>query len=230
LPFLLPLMDLGVRIVSQRFHDRSDAGVRLATALQTVVDPNALLLALPRGGVIVAAAAAEFLHSQMDVYVVRKIGSSISAEFAIGAVAEDGPPLLDQRTIDQLRIDRSFIEDAVRTQRQEIARQVDEFRSGRSLPLIQGRTAVLVDDGIATGATVRAAVLGIRTHQPAKIVVAAPVASQGAVSTLREETDEVLVLRSPSDFFAVGQYYANFEQVSDQEVKFALQLSQNERS
>jgi len=223
-------MDLGVRMLGQRFRDRSDAGVRLAAILQNVVDRDALLLGLPRGGVIVAAAAAEALHSQMDVYVVRKIGSSISPEFAIGAVAEDGPPLLDQRAIDQLRIDRSFIEDAVRTQRQEIARQVAEFRRGRQLPEIQGRTAVLVDDGIATGATVRAAVIGVRTHQPSKIVVAAPVASRGAVSTLQEEADEVLVLRSPSDFFAVGQYYANFEQVTDREVKSALQLSPNQPS
>jgi predicted phosphoribosyltransferase len=195
----------------------------LATILRDVADPDAVLLGLPRGGVIVAAAAAAAVQVRLDVYVVRKIGSSISAEFAIGAVAEDGPPLLDQRTIDQLRIDRSFIEDAVRAQRQEIVRQVATFRSGRPLTSLQGRTAILVDDGIATGATVRAAVIGVRAHQPSKVVVAAPVASQASVKTLQLEEDEVLVLRSPSDFFAVGQFYADFQQVSDEEVRAALE-------
>ena len=168
-----------------------------------------------------AASAAAALHAKLDVYVVRKIGSSVSPEFAIGAIAEDGPPLLDQSTIDQLRIEPSFIEDAVRTQREEIARQVDIFRGRRTLSL-RGRTAVLIDDGIATGATVRAAVLGVRTHEPSKIVVAAPVASQGSIRSLGAEADEVRVLESPYDFFAVGQYYANFDQVTDGEVQAAL--------
>jgi putative phosphoribosyl transferase len=212
---------MAVRMPRRRFRDRADAGVRLAAILGDDVAPDALLLGLPRGGVIVAGSAAATLHVKLEVYVVRKIGSSVSPEFAIGAIAEDGAPLLDQSTIDQLRIEPSFIEDAVRTQREEIARQVDIFRGGRPLSL-RGRTAILIDDGIATGATVRAAVLGVRTHEPSKIVVAAPVASQGSIRSLGAEVDEVRVLESPYDFFAVGQYYSNFDQVTDGEVQAAL--------
>jgi putative phosphoribosyl transferase len=204
------------------FRDWSDAGTRLAGILADALGPNPIFLGLPRGGVTVAAAVARALRANLEVYVVRKIGSSISPEFAIGAVAEDGPPVLDQHTIDQLRIEQSFIEDAVRAQRQEIARQVRTFRGDRPLTSLASRTAFLVDDGIATGATVRAAVVGVRLHGPSKVVVAVPVASQMSVRALRAEADEVLALYSPPDFFAVGQFYANFDQVTDREVQAAL--------
>ncbi len=176
---------LAVRMPGRRFRNRADAGVRLAAILGDVMGPDDLVLGLPRGGVIVAASAAAALQAKLDVYVVRKIGSSVSPEFAIGAIAEDGPPLLDRaRSINcgsSLRSSKTRFGPSD----EEIARQVDIFRGTAHAIAQRAEQSLLVDDGIATGATVRAAVVGVRTHEPSKIVVAAPVASQGSIQEPR---------------------------------------------
>jgi putative phosphoribosyl transferase len=206
----------------KHFSDRHEAGRRLAEALRDRLKPKGVVLGLPRGGVVVASAMAQFLQLPSDVYVVRKLRAPLNQEFAIGAVAEDGPAYVDRAIVESLAIREAYLVKEEAAQRAEILRQVRLYRGGRLLTSITGRQAVVVDDGIATGATVRTAVLGLRRHDPSEVIVAAPVSSPVALRQLSHEADEVLTLLSPNDFWAVGQYYRHFDQVTDEEVAAAV--------
>ncbi len=204
------------------FLNRRDAGRQLGSILPLHDVTNAIVLGLPRGGVIVAAELAASLNLAADVYVVRKLRAPRSSEFAIGAVSEDGEPVIDEDVVRRLSIPESYLEAEVRSGRLEIERQVNLYRRGQSLVALEGKIVVLVDDGIATGSTVLAAISGIRSHHPEAIIVATPVCAPGAAKSLSLHVDHLASIASPSQFFAVGQHYEEFGQVSDSEVMESL--------
>jgi putative phosphoribosyl transferase len=183
------------------------------------------VLALPRGGVPVGYEVAQRLHLPLDVYVVRKLGAPGRPELAMGALASDGTCVLDEETIAALRVDRDTLHSAVQREIEEIRRREAAYRDARPQADVTGKAVILVDDGLATGATMRAAVLALRRRNPAEIVVAVPVASYRTCAALRDVADRVVCPFMPEPFRAVGLFYQNFEQTSDEEVRRLLARS-----
>lgn len=205
------------------FTDRADAGRRLAEMLRPQVAANPVVLALPRGGVPVAIAVAHELDlSELDVLVVRKIGAPWNPEFGVGAVGEDGVAVIDHEALQVLRIGEDEVARIRDAEAAEVQRRVGMYRRGRPAIDVAGRTVIVVDDGIATGSTLMAAVALLRERGAGRIVVAAPVASRESVRELRRVADEVVVAQLPRDFRAVGLHYRDFSQVPDAEVVAAL--------
>jgi predicted phosphoribosyltransferase len=204
------------------FRDRRHAGDALARRLAGYRGSNALVLGLPRGGVVVAAQVARWLDAEMDVVVARKLGSPVSPELAIGAVTANGGRFLNDDVIATFGVTDAYVEAVTAVQRAEARRREADLRGQRPSPSIAGRVVILVDDGLATGATMRAAVRSVRQHRPRRLVVAVPVGSPEACTALRGETDEVVCLYEPDDFGAVGQFYGEFSQVEDAEVRALL--------
>jgi predicted phosphoribosyltransferase len=206
-----------------RFADRRDAGRVLATLLSAYVDrPDVLVLGLPRGGVIVAAEVARALQAPLDVYVVRKVGVPWEEELAMGAVADADTLVLNDALIDDLRLPRGDVDRVVARERLEVERRTLVYRAGRPPLDLRDRTVIVVDDGLATGATMEAAVRAIRTHRPRSIVVAVPVGARETCARLRAIADHVTCARAPEPFEAVGAWYARFEQTTDAEVMVSL--------
>ena len=209
------------------FKDRVDAGRQLAAAVACLglVDP--LVLALPRGGVPVAAEVAHALHAPLDLMIVRKIGAPGQPEFAVAAMAEGDPPtvVIDERTSRLTESDHAHIKREVRTQRAEIERRCQAYRRGCARLDVVGKTVVVVDDGIATGTTMRAALKALRRLRPSRVVLAVPVASNDTLCELSKLVDDVVCLSQPDSFGSVGSYYADFEQVGDDEVIALLETS-----
>ncbi|MFA9446608.1 phosphoribosyltransferase [Egicoccus sp. AB-alg6-2] len=202
-----------------QFRDRTDAGQHLAEALSSLGPRTpAVVLALPRGGVPVAAPVAAALGATLDVMVVRKLGAPSQPELAIGAIAEHGVRVLDPAMLERLRLDDDAVATVEAAERRELQRRVHRYRGGRPLPDLTGRTVVVVDDGLATGATAVAACRAVRTRGPDRLVLAVPVGSAAGVEHLREEADDVVCPIVPHRFRAVGQWYADFAQTSDDEV------------
>lgn len=215
---------------TERFADREEAGRRLAESLGAYGDrADVVVLALPRGGVPVAYPLARALGAELDVFPVRKLGTPGHSELAMGAVAEQGVRVLNEQLIDSAQIDPQAIEQTVEREMRELERQAEVFRGDRSPAAIEGRVAILIDDGLATGASMRAAVRAVRARNPSKVVVAVPVASVEAASLVEGEADEVVVPLVPSGFRAVGQWYEDFAQVSDDEVRDLLQRAAGAR-
>ena len=211
------------------FEDRIDAGRRLAGALLHLKDTRPVVLALPRGGVPVAAEIARALSAPLDLVLVRKIGAPFQPELAIGAIAEAGageaaaPELVtDPDLIRQLGVPEDYVEETRQEALVEIARRQDLYRGGRTPPDLAGRTVILVDDGIASGATMRAALRAVRRRKPGRLVLAVPVAPRDSLNELGKEADEILCLSVPRDFYAVGQFYRDFRQTGDSEVTALL--------
>jgi putative phosphoribosyl transferase len=210
-----------------RFRDRQQAGRLLADRVQHLrtaqqwADP--IVLALPRGGVPVAAEVARALDAPLDVLVARKIGIPGEPEIGIGAIAGEDPPLFDRRALAILHITPDELAADVARERRELHRREDLYRHGRPEPAIQGRTVIIVDDGLATGVTARAAVRRIRAEGPARLVLAVPVGDARAAEELRQDTDEMVCLQPHGYLHAVGAWYEDFHQVSDQEVTDILQ-------
>lgn len=203
------------------FRDRFDAGKKLAQKLLENQISNALVLALPRGGVPIGLEVAKALNAPLDVLVVRKLGSPFNPEFGIGAVAPENVIVLDQNSIDYLGISSEEIKKIILKEQQEMERRIKLYRGEQPVPEVKGKTVVLVDDGLATGVTARAAIKAILRHNPQKLIVAMPVCALDAVEgikTLIRPQDEIICLSTPYDFAAVGSWYQNFEQLSDQEV------------
>jgi putative phosphoribosyl transferase len=208
------------------FIDRRDAGRRLAAAVAARLGEatHMIVLGLPRGGVVVAEEVARLLHCPLDVVMVRKIGAPGIEEFAIGAVGESGALVLNERLIAAAGVSSRYLTHAVDTARHEVRRRVDAYRGGPP-PDVHDRTVVLIDDGIATGYTVEAAIATLRAWGARRILLAVPVAPAAAVARFRGLVEDLVVLDAPREFFAVGQFYENFAQVTDAEVRAALKES-----
>lgn len=200
------------------FRDRIDAGRKLAALLKKLSGEDVIVLALPRGGVPVAAEIARSLGAPLDVVLPRKLGAPGDPELALGAVAEDGTVVIDQQLATLVGASGSYIEQAVARESREIERRSRLYRGRRPAPDVQGKTVVVVDDGMATGYTMLAAVRGLEKAGAGRVIVAVPVASHDSVARLSREADEVVVLDAPEVFWAVGQFYESFPQMTDEEV------------
>ncbi len=207
-----------------RFRDRVEAGRRLAAALERYAGrPKLLVLALPRGGVPVGYQVARALNASLDIMLVRKLGVPGHEELAMGAIAPGGIRILSDEVIAAFAVTQRDIAAIAAQEQDELDRQEEAYRDGRPLPIIRDRTVVLVDDGLATGSTMRAAAIAIRAQKPAHLVVAVPVAPAESCAALKREADEVICLISPEPFFAVGNWYEDFGQVDDEEVHQLLE-------
>ncbi len=204
------------------FRDRAEAGQRLGERLQHLRGEDVVVLGLPRGGVAVAYEVAKALDAPLDVVVARKLGAPDQPELAIGAIAP-GASVLREELARMLGISKDEIERITARERARAAELEARFRRGRDAPEVAGRTAVVVDDGLATGATATAAVRSVRTRRPARIVLAVPVGAPESVADLSREVDEVVTLMAPRDFRAVGLWYESFPQLSDDDVEAMLE-------
>jgi len=205
------------------YRDRNEAGRALALALIAYANrPDVLVLALPRGGVPVAAQVADALKAPLDVFVVRKLGVPGQEELAFGAIASGGVRVLNDDVVASARLSDAVIRRIVLAEEQEISRRDRLYRGERAPVQLGGRTVILVDDGLATGATMRAAAQAVRAMQPARLVVAVPVAAVQTCAELRASVDEVVCVATPDPFYAVGAWYQNFAQTSDTEVRDLL--------
>lgn len=208
-----------------KFKDRADAGRRLAEHVLEFRSEDPVVLALPRGGVPVAYEVATALQAPLDIIVVRKVGVPFQPELAMGAIGEGDVRIVNERVMQVTGLtDREFGAAEAR-EREELARRALRFRGDRRRVPLTGRTALIVDDGIATGSTVRAACHVARAHGAARVVVATPVAPPETVTALRRDADEVVALTTPERFGAIGQFYADFTQTTDAEVVRLLELA-----
>jgi putative phosphoribosyl transferase len=206
-----------------RFQNRADAGQQLSCLLQPFAGgADLLVLALPRGGVLVGFEVARALHCPLDIVVVRKVGVPNQTELAMGAIASGGIRLLDSQIIRDFRISPQQLEARIMEEQQELERREHLYRSDRPAPEVRGRIVILVDDGIATGSTMRVAIAAIRQQNPKQIIVAAPVAPKSVFQKLGEEADSVVCAFTPADLYSVGQWYQDFSQTTDQEVRTLL--------
>ena len=207
----------------QRFGNRREAGQLLARQLNRYNDrPDVIVLALPRGGVPVGYEVAQALNAPLDVFVVRKLGVPWQPELAMGAIAGKGVEVLHGDVVTAYNIPPHVIHAVAAREAQELDRRLRQYRGDRAFPDLHNRTVILVDDGLATGSTMRAAAGAVRKAGPTSIVVAVPVASSEACRQLSREADEVICLSTPADFSAVGQWYDDFSQTSDEEVRELL--------
>jgi predicted phosphoribosyltransferase len=213
------------------FADRTEAGIRLAAALSRYRDEDPVVLALPRGGVPVAAEIARALGAPLVLVIARKIGVPFQPELAMGAVVDGDTPIVvrNQDVVDLSGVGESEFEAVCRDELAEIGRRRRRYLGGRQPVEIAGRTAIVVDDGIATGATVRAALRAMRMRKPRRLVLATPVAPSDTIAALKSEADEVICLESHEFFGSIGAYYADFRQVSDEEVVALLAASRPAR-
>jgi len=205
------------------YRDRHDAGRVLASKLDRYAGrQDAIVLALPRGGVPVAAEVARHLGAPLDVFIVRKLGVPGYEELAMGALASGGVRVLNDEVVLELGIPEQVIERVVAVQQQELDRREQLYRGGRPPLDVAGRTVILVDDGLATGSTMRAAVAGLRQRAPSRVVVAVPVASTSTCEALAGEVDDIVCAQTPEPFLAVGLWYEDFSQTTDEEVRAEL--------
>jgi putative phosphoribosyl transferase len=204
-----------------RYADRGEAGRRLAESMEDLA--GALVLGLPRGGVVVAHAVVAQRGGELGVLVVRKLGAPGHEEYGIGALAEDDGPLWDERAVAALRLDEGALDKVLRRETEELARRRELYRGG-PLPSLSGRQVVVVDDGLATGVTARAALRRVRREEPSRVVLAVPVGAPDTVAALQAEADEVVCPEQPADLGAVGAAYGDFRATTDGEVLRLLGL------
>jgi len=210
------------------FRNRSDAGRKLAARLAAYRDnPDVLVLGLPRGGVPVAFEVAQALHAPLDVFLVRKLGVPGHEELAMGAIASGGVRVLNEEVLQALPIPQRVIDAVAAEESRELDRRERLYRGAREPPDVRDRIVILVDDGLATGSTMRAAVKALRQLHPARIVVAVPVGAPETCAELQLEADEAICATTPDPFYAVGNWYADFEPTSDEEVQALLAQAQD---
>jgi putative phosphoribosyl transferase len=212
---------------NRRFNDRADAGKILASELKHYANRrDVVVLALPRGGVPVGYEVARELQAPLDVFLVRKIGVPGHEELAMGAVSTGGVRVLNEDVVASLGIPDHVIDAVADRELQELTRREQTYRGDRAPVDVQGQTAILVDDGLATGATMRAAAKALRLQNPARIVIAVPVAAPSVCDDFRREVDEIVCAATPEPFYAVGIWYEDFSQTTDEEVRHLLTLAE----
>ena len=200
------------------FSDRVDAGKRLASALKDFAGKDAIVLAIPRGGVVVGYEISKALRVPLDVIIPRKIGAPYNPELAIGAMTEDGTIILDKSLVSYLDVPESYIKTESEHQKQEIERRLKMYRQNEPYPNLKGRDVIIVDDGIATGSTMKAALASVRNRGAKTVTVAVPVGPPSTIEELKMQADRVVCLYMPELFQAIGQFYGDFDQTSDDEV------------
>ncbi len=206
------------------FRNRQEAGRLLAGRLAAYADrADVVILALPRGGVPVAFEIAAALHAPLDVMVVRKLGVPGHEELAMGAIASGGVQVVNQDVVRSLGLSPAVLESVAAAEYQELIRRERAYRGSRESAIVEGRTVILVDDGLATGSTMRAAVAALRKRAPARIVVAVPTAAPETCEELKAEVDEMVCATTPTPFYGVGQWYDDFSQTTDEEVRGLLE-------
>ncbi len=200
------------------FEDRFDAGEKLAKEIEKRVGRPSIVLGIPRGGVVIGYVIAKKLHAKLDVIIARKIGVPGNPELAVAAVAEDGEVAVEEDVATLYRGSYEYIEREAKKETEEIKKRIEKFREGRDLTDISGKEVIVVDDGLATGTTMVAALKTLKKRKPERLIAAAPVASREAIIKVRSIADEAVVLSVPEEFFAIGEFYRDFSQVSDEEV------------
>jgi len=211
------------------FADRREAGRFLASKLTEYADrPNVLVLGLPRGGVPVAYEVAKALHAPLDVFLVRKLGLPGREELAMGAIASGGVLVLNEDLVRGLGITKDVLESVIAAEQKELERREQMYRGDRPPPDVRGRTVILVDDGLATGSSMRAAVAALRQQGPARIIVAVPIGAPETCSEFEREADDVICAVTPQPFHAVGLWYRDFSQTTDEEVHELLERAAEE--
>jgi putative phosphoribosyl transferase len=210
----------GPRDMRVPFRDRREAGRRLTNELQSYAGrPGVIVLALPRGGVPVAYEIAQALRAPLDVFIVRKLGVPRHEELAMGALASGGVRVLDRDIIRAMQVSEAEIARVTENEEQELERRERRYRGNRPLPDVEGKTVIIVDDGLATGATMRAALQALRNRNPARLVVSVPVAAAETCKDLRAIADEIVCAETPEPFSAVGAWYQDFSETTDEEVR-----------
>jgi len=213
------------------FKNRTEAGRLLAEKLKPYANrPDTLVLALPRGGVPVAYEVARALNAPLDIFLVRKLGLPGHEELAMGAIATGGVRVLNSEVVQSLHIPDRMIDAVSAAEQEELSRRERAYRGNRPPIDVRGRTVILIDDGLATGSTMRAAVAALKQRQPARIVVAVPIAPPETCDELRDDVDEVVCAVTPEPFYAVGLWYEDFSQTTDQEVRTLLEKAGQDRS
>jgi putative phosphoribosyl transferase len=208
------------------FNDRRDAGVQLSSRLEEYKgQTGVLVLALPRGGVATGYEIAHYLKVPLDIVIVRKIGFPGQPELAIGAVSETGRVVLNESIISTYGVSKDYIEREISQQKKEISRRAELYRKGKRLRSLEGKSIILVDDGVATGATMKAAITTLKEERLKKLIVALPVAPAGMADEIEQMADTFICIETPFDFMAVGAYYHDFTQVTDEEVIDLLKRS-----
>jgi len=205
------------------FKDRQEAGEKLAARLEAYHGRQPLILAVPRGGVMVAEPVWESLGGELDLIITRKIGAPYQPELAIGAVSGDGFVMLNNNIVSRLKVTEDYINKAAEEEQNEIKRRLKNYRGNRLLPEVDNRLVILIDDGVATGYTMLAALRSLQEKKPARLVLAIPVGPPDTLRMLENEVNELVCLEAPVQFAAVGQFYRHFDQVSDAEVTAILQ-------
>ncbi len=200
------------------FSDRVGAGKRLASALKGFASKNGVVLAIPRGGVVVGYEIAKALGLPLDVIIPHKIGAPDNPELAIGAVTEDGTAILDENLITYMGVSREYIKEESEQQKQEIQRRLKMYRQNTAYPNLKGLDVIVVDDGIATGSTMKAALASVKNRGAASVTVAVPVGPPSTIKELKKQADRVVCLYTPEYFQAIGQFYNDFGQTTDAEV------------
>ncbi len=200
------------------FIDRKDAGKKLLIEIEKFKDENPIILAVPRGGIVTAYETIKTFGFEWDLIIPRKIGSPHNKEFAIGAVTSDGSYFIDEKYKDMLNVSPEYIEKEVYDQKNEIKRRLKKYKGNEDFPKVKNKTVIIIDDGIATGFTILAAIKSIKKHGAKKIILAVPVAPHETVNYLKSVVDTVICLLIPDEFHAVGLHYKKFEQTEDEEV------------
>lgn len=211
------------------FRDRKDAGERLGKRLAAYRDEAPIILALPRGGVPVGFEISHALDAPLDVFIARKLGAPGQPELGIGAVAQGGTRVMNERMVERLGIPEDYLEWITSREEAEVERRLLLLRGDRPEPEVNGRTIILVDDGLATGVTARAAIQALRLREPRRIVLAVPVCAAMTADLIRPEVDALVCLETPADLHAIGFWYEDFDQVSDERVSELLEIAREER-
>jgi predicted phosphoribosyltransferase len=217
-------------VMHRQFADRTSAGRELAAKLEHLRGRNAIVLGLPRGGLPVAYEVARALGAPLDILNVRKLGVPWHEELAMGAIGTGGVRVLNSDIMLGMGITQDALDEATTAQQAELQRRERLYRGGRPAPVLAGRTVILVDDGIATGATVRAAIEVVRAQKPESIVLAVPVVQDSVAEDLRRDVHELVAVSTPADLLAIGAWYQSFPQLSDDAVRRTLELARSRRS